>query len=112
MADHPRAAAGDLARDGNKVPSTEDMHLEVFTEAVVNMKAPGARVRVIVTSSGDFCVDVDGRELGVLMSGLPVDEPLWAIVDVYGQCTSLTFVEGTSFDEDEGAGARCKGFMN
>ena len=44
----------------------------------------GAVVFFSVKSTGDLVWGVDGREKGVLVSGVDISKPLWAVVDVYG----------------------------
>lgn len=45
-----------------------------------------------VTRSGDVMFGVNGEEMGVFFSGVTVNVPLWALVDIYGNTTAMEFV--------------------
>jgi len=42
--------------------------------------------------SGDVFFDIDGEEKGVFFTGVNAKTPLWALIDVYGNTTSVEFV--------------------
>lgn len=46
-----------------------------------------------VTSSGDVHFGVNGEDKGVFITGVDTRSPLWAIIDVYGNCTSIEFLD-------------------
>ena len=43
----------------------------------------------LVTQTGELHFFVDGKHVGKGWSGVPVDKPLWGIVDVYGKCSKI-----------------------
>lgn len=49
----------------------------------------GQTVGCLVTQTGELHFFVDGSHVGCGWSGLPVDKPLWGIVDVYGKCSKI-----------------------
>jgi hypothetical protein len=49
----------------------------------------GQTVGCLVTQTGELHYFVDGKHVGRGWSGLPVDKPLWGIVDVYGKCSKI-----------------------
>ena len=58
--------------------------------------AEGNVVFFYIRSSGDLVWGVNGKEKGVLISGISVDKPLWAVVDVYGRTSSVEIVDPRS----------------
>lgn len=46
-----------------------------------------------VTAAGDVHFGVNGEEKGVFMTGVETRAPLWTIIDVYGNCTSIEFLD-------------------
>lgn len=46
-----------------------------------------------VTQAGDCYFGIDGEDKGLFFSGVETRSPLWALVDVYGNCTALQFVD-------------------
>ena len=56
------------------------------------------RVTVWLDDGGCARWNVNGADRGVLVDGLPVDMPLWLLVDLYGPVTSTRLIPpGTSF---------------
>ncbi len=54
---------------------------------------PGARIHFYVSGNGEVHFGVDGRDRGVFFSGVDTRQPLWAIVDLYGNCTGIELVD-------------------
>ena len=54
--------------------------------------AGAGRVTVWLDDDGVARWNVDGRDRGVLVDGLPVDVPLWLLVDLYGPVTGARLV--------------------
>ena len=50
---------------------------------------PGQSVGLLVTSSGQLHLFLDGEHRREIATGLPVDTPLWGVADVYGKCTKI-----------------------
>ncbi|XP_011497632.1 PREDICTED: LOW QUALITY PROTEIN: protein neuralized [Ceratosolen solmsi marchali] len=46
-----------------------------------------------VTSAGDVHFGVNGEEKGVFFNGVETRNPLWAVIDVYGNSTAIEFVD-------------------
>ena len=46
-----------------------------------------------VSGNGDVHFGIDGEDLGVFFSGVDTRTPLWALVDLYGNCTSIELVD-------------------
>lgn len=46
-----------------------------------------------VTASGDVHFGINGEEKGVFISGCETRSPLWTIIDVYGNCTAIEFLD-------------------
>jgi len=44
---------------------------------------------LLVTRDGDLHLFVDGKHRKMVWSGLPTDQPLWGVADVYGQCAKI-----------------------
>ena len=49
----------------------------------------GQSVGLLATQDGDLHLFVDGKHRGMVWSGLPTDQPLWGVVDVYGKCAKI-----------------------
>ena len=49
----------------------------------------GQSVGLLVTGDGDLYLFVDGKHREMVWSGLPIDQPLWGVVDVYGVCAKI-----------------------
>jgi len=45
-----------------------------------------------VTRSGDVVFGINGEEKGVFFNGVCTSQPLWALVDIYGNTTAMEFV--------------------
>ena len=56
----------------------------------------GAVVFFSVKTSGDLVWGVDGKEKGVLVSGVDISSPVWAVVDVYGSTKSVKLLDPKS----------------
>jgi len=52
----------------------------------------GGRVTVWLDDNGSARWNVNGVDHGVLLDGLPVDVPLWLLVDLYGPVTSTRLI--------------------
>lgn len=46
-----------------------------------------------VTASGDVHFGINGEEKEVFISGIDTRSPLWTIIDVYGNCTAIEFLD-------------------
>ncbi|XP_041968749.1 protein neuralized isoform X2 [Aricia agestis] len=46
-----------------------------------------------VNSAGDVHFGVNGEDKGLFFSGVDTRNPLWALVDVYGNCTAIQFAD-------------------
>ena len=49
----------------------------------------GQSVGLLVTGDGDLYLFVDVKHREMVWSGLPTDQPLWGVADVYGKCAKL-----------------------
>lgn len=55
----------------------------------------GSTVTVTCDAQGNFRLKYDGADQGIAASGLPLDTPLWGVVDVYGQCSEISLKGAT-----------------
>lgn len=46
-----------------------------------------------VTSAGDLYYGINGEEKGVFISGIETRGPLWALIDVYGNCSTIELLD-------------------
>ncbi|OWR47426.1 putative neuralized [Danaus plexippus plexippus] len=46
-----------------------------------------------VNSAGDVLFGVNGEDKGLFFSGVDTRSPLWALIDVYGNCTAVQFAD-------------------
>ena len=46
-----------------------------------------------VSGNGDVHFGIDGEDLGVFFSGVDTRTPLWALIDLYGNCTSIELID-------------------
>lgn len=46
-----------------------------------------------VTSAGDVYFGINGEEKGVFITGIETRGPLWALIDVYGNCSAIEFLD-------------------
>jgi len=54
----------------------------------------GNIIHYYVTANGDVHFGLGGEEdLGVFFTGIDTRQPLWAMIDLYGNCTTLELVE-------------------
>ena len=51
------------------------------------------RIGFCVNVYGELQVTVNNQLLGNLLSDLPTDLPLWALIDIYGSTQSVQFVQ-------------------
>ena len=49
----------------------------------------GQSVGLLVSRDGDLHLFVDGEYRKMIWSGLPTDQPLWGVADVYGKCAKI-----------------------
>lgn len=49
------------------------------------------RIHYCVSANGDVHFGFNGQDLGVFFSGVDTRTPLWAMIDLYGNCTSIEF---------------------
>ncbi|XP_055680242.1 protein neuralized [Lutzomyia longipalpis] len=50
-----------------------------------------------VTASGDVHFGINGEEKGVFIPGIETRNPLWTIVDIYGNCTAIEFLDSRNY---------------
>jgi len=53
-------------------------------------------IHYYVAGNGDVHFGVNGHDLGMFFSGIDTRQPLWAMIDLYGNCTSLEMVDSRS----------------
>ncbi|KAF4530720.1 hypothetical protein B566_EDAN013314 [Ephemera danica] len=53
----------------------------------------GAILFFYVTAAGDVHFGVNGEEKGVFFSGVETRGPLWALLDLYGNCTAIELID-------------------
>ncbi|XP_064461051.1 protein neuralized-like isoform X2 [Ornithodoros turicata] len=53
----------------------------------------GAILHYFVNSSGEAFFGIDGEEKGMLLSGVDTSVPLWALIDIYGNTTTIEMVD-------------------
>eukprot|EP00095_Tigriopus_kingsejongensis_P000730 maker-scaffold1526_size37455-snap-gene-0.12 protein:Tk00730 transcript:maker-scaffold1526_size37455-snap-gene-0.12-mRNA-1 annotation:"GK11419" len=53
----------------------------------------GASIHYFVMANGDVHFGVNGQNRGVFFSGVDPRQPLWAMIDLYGNCTALDMVD-------------------
>ena len=46
-----------------------------------------------VSAKGDVHVGVNGGDLGIFISGIDTRQPLWGLIDLYGNCTSIELMD-------------------
>jgi len=52
-----------------------------------------ALIHYFFTPNGDVHFGVNGREKGVFFSGIDTRQPLWCLIDLYGNCTAIELVD-------------------
>ena len=52
-----------------------------------------ALIHYYFTPNGDVHFGVNGRDKGVFFSGVDTRQPLWCLIDLYGNCTALEMVD-------------------
>jgi len=50
-------------------------------------------IHYYVSGNGDVHFGIAGKDLGVFFSGIDTRQPLWAMIDLYGNCTTLEMVD-------------------
>ena len=79
----PKYACPDLTnKNGYWAKALPDRSLE--TNAVIHY---------YVNSHGEVHFGINGGDLGVFFSGVDTRQPLWALIDLYGNCTSIELVD-------------------
>lgn len=56
----------------------------------------GTLIHYYVAGNGDVHFGANGHDLGMFFSGIDTRQPLWAMIDLYGNCTSLEMVDSRS----------------
>ena len=51
------------------------------------------RIGFCINTLGELQLTVNSQVVGCLLSDLPIETPLWIIIDVYGSTQSVQFVE-------------------
>lgn len=46
-----------------------------------------------VTSAGDVYFGINGEEKGVFINGVETRGPLWTLIDIYGNCSAIEFLD-------------------
>ncbi len=52
-----------------------------------------ALIHYYFTPNGDVHFGVNGRDKGIFFSGVDTRQPLWCLVDLYGNCTAIELVD-------------------
>jgi protein neuralized len=52
-----------------------------------------AIIHYYVSAHGDVHFGINGGDLGIFFSGVDTRQPLWAMIDLYGNCTSIELVD-------------------
>jgi hypothetical protein len=53
----------------------------------------GNVIHYYVSGNGDVHFGLAGKDLGVFFSGIDTRQPLWAMIDLYGNCTTLEMID-------------------
>ena len=51
------------------------------------------RIGFCVNTLGDLQLTVDAQVVGNLLTNIPIESPLWLILDVYGSTQSVQFIQ-------------------
>ena len=79
----PKYACPDLTnKSGFWAKALSDRYLE-----------SNAVIHYYVSSKGEVHFGINGGDLGVFFTGVDTRQPLWAMVDLYGNCTAIEFVD-------------------
>ena len=54
---------------------------------------PNAVIHYYVSSHGEVHFGINGGELGIFFTGIDTRQPLWALIDLYGNCTSIELAD-------------------
>ncbi|XP_037922323.1 protein neuralized isoform X1 [Hermetia illucens] len=57
-----------------------------------------------VNSAGDVVYGINGDEKGVIFSGIDTRGPLWTLLDIYGNCTAVEFLDARIYMYQQSAG--------
>ncbi|CAG5057680.1 unnamed protein product [Parnassius apollo] len=52
-----------------------------------------------VNSAGDVIFGINGEDKGLLFSGVDTRSPLWALIDLYGNCTAVQFADPRALNQ-------------
>ena len=63
---------------------TDFPHLESL-----DIISPGESVGLLLTATGSLHIYFNGKLVERIATGLPVNQPLWGVVDVYGTCIKV-----------------------
>ena len=66
--------------------STKDSTYPVLIERSFEV---GQSLGCVVNENGDLHYFVDGKDQGLACTGLPTDQPLWGVVDIYGKAEKI-----------------------
>nr|CAG4645423.1 EOG090X03H5 [Lynceus sp. MCZ IZ 141354] len=58
-----------------------------------------------INNNGDLILNVNGNDKGVFLAGIDVRNPLWVIMDVYGNSTAVQFIDPRASLNNARAGA-------
>ncbi|KAK6990024.1 protein neuralized, partial [Biomphalaria glabrata] len=66
------------------------IHKEEFWIRVINesLTSQGCRLMVYINSNGELLLFVNGNHKGSLLYGLPIQQRLWLLLDIYGNTLS------------------------
>lgn len=62
-----------------------------------NLVTSGSKLTLYITSLGQLQLFIDDSHRGVYLLGLPVDKPLWLLLDIYGNNNSVKFVKAGEY---------------
>lgn len=79
--------------DGSSVHSSPRSGSESSYPSVGNMRTD-SRIAAIVDADGGLRFEYDGVDQGLACGGLPPDEELWGVVDLYGKCDQIALIGG------------------
>eukprot|EP00096_Caligus_rogercresseyi_P009470 TRINITY_DN3225_c0_g1_i1.p1 TRINITY_DN3225_c0_g1~~TRINITY_DN3225_c0_g1_i1.p1 ORF type:complete len:476 (-),score=146.26 TRINITY_DN3225_c0_g1_i1:279-1706(-) len=55
--------------------------------------AEASIVQYFVTHNGTVYIGANGEDLGIFFNGVDTKKPLWAMIDLYGNCTTIELVD-------------------
>ncbi len=75
-----------------------------------------ALIHYYFTPNGDVHFGVNGRDKGIFFSGVDTRQPLWCLIDLYGNCTAIELVDMrrslNNFARSDGEGGNAAGGGN